>query len=466
MSSIRKREGKDGVKYQIRSSCGYDIFGQQVVRSMTWKPSPGMTQRQIKKELNRQAILFDEKCSKQVLESGNVKFETFARQWMQEYAEQKLRPKTIGRLHQLEPRIYSAIGNIRLDQLTARRIQSFIWDLSKDGVNQADDRAEAKISLPELLKERGMNQRQLGNMTGISYSTISSACRGTSIRPETAQKIADALGMKTKDMFLIRKSDKRLSKKTIQHYLSFISSVMDYAFRFSMIPENPCRRVILPEGKGKQKQKCYTLEETQNFLDSLETAPMKYKAFFVLAIYGGFRRSEILGLEWKDIDFEGRTISIQRTSQYMKGKGVFTDTTKTEESQRTLKLPKVVFEVLRQLRADQAQTRLLMGEQWEDHDRLFTKEDGRPMHPNTPYHWQKRFCEETGQRFLGVHAFRHLNASLLINAGVDVKTVSTTLGHSQVTTTLNIYAHTFKEAQAKASEAVAEALDRSIGKSG
>lgn len=466
MASIRKREGKDGVKYQIRSSCGYDIFGQQVVRSMTWKPSPGMTQRQIEKELNRQAILFDEKCAGQVLESGNIKFETFARQWMEEYAGQKLRPKTIGRLHQLEPRIYSAIGNVRLDQLTARRIQSFIWDLSKNGVNQADDRAAAKVSLPELLKERGITQKQLGDIAGLSYSTVSSACRGTSVRPETAKKIAEAFGMKTKDLFVILESDKRLSKKTIQHYLSFISSVMDYAFRFSMIPENPCKRVILPEGKGKQKQKCYTLKETQKFLDSLETAPIKYKAFFVLAIYGGFRRSEILGLEWKDIDFTERTISIQRTSQYMKGKGVFTDTTKTEESQRTLKLPKDVFDVLRELRVEQAQVRLFMGDRWDDHDRLFTKENGRPMHPNTPYHWQKRFCEETGQRFLGVHAFRHLNASLLINAGVDVKTVSTTLGHSQVTTTLNIYAHTFKEAQARASEAVSEALTQSIGKSG
>ncbi|WP_235379533.1 tyrosine-type recombinase/integrase [Pseudoflavonifractor phocaeensis] len=67
-------------------------------------------------------------------------------------------------------------------------------------------------------------------------------------------------------------------------------------------------------------------------------------------------------------------------------------------------------------------------------------------------------CQETGQRFLGVHHFRHLNASLLINSGADVRTVSASLGHSQVTTTLNIYAHTFAEAQARAGEAVAEAL--------
>ena len=99
-----------------------------------------------------------------------------------------------------------------------------------------------------------------------------------------------------------------------------------------------------------------------------------------------------------------------------------------------------------------------MGDQWHDSQRLFVNAFGQPMHPNTPYHWLKDFCQETGQRFLGVHHFRHLNASLLINSGADVRTVSASLGHSQVTTTLNIYAHTFAEAQARAGEAVAEAL--------
>ena len=63
MATIKKREGKTGTSYLIRSSCGYDTSGRQVMRSMTWKPKPGMTEKQIEKELNRQAVLFDEKCS-------------------------------------------------------------------------------------------------------------------------------------------------------------------------------------------------------------------------------------------------------------------------------------------------------------------------------------------------------------------------------------------------------------------
>ena len=151
-------------------------------------------------------------------------------------------------------------------------------------------------------------------------------------------------------------------------------------------------------------------------------------------------------------------VRIRRTSQYLKERGVFTDTTKTAQSQRSLKLPAAVFDVLRKHRIEQAQERLLLGDRWHDSQRLFVNAFGEPMHPNTPYNWLKDFCRETGQRFLGVHHFRHLNATLLINSGTDVRTVSASLGHSQVTTTLNIYAHTFAEAQARAGEAVAEAL--------
>lgn len=457
MATIRKREGKTGVSYLIRSSVGYDVSGRQVMRSMTWRPTLGMTPKQIEKELNRQAVLFDEKCAAQGAGNGNIKFEAFAGQWFKEYAEPSLRPRTVARLHQLEERTYTAIGHIRLDKLTARHIQSFIDNLGEDGVSTRQDRAKPKVDFTELLKEQGLTQKALSERSGASRSVVSSLCRGESVMIHTAARVAEALGMDVKTLFTVQKAGGKLAPKSIKHYLSFISSVLDYAFRFNMIPNNPCRRVTVPTGP-KVERECYTLEEAQRFLDSLEVVPTKYRAFFVLAIYGGLRRGELLGLEWPDIDFQNHVVKVRRTSGYLKDRGVFTDETKTEKSRRTLKLPACVFDVLRLHRTEQLEDRLKLGDQWKDHGRLFTNLDGSPMHPNTPYHWLKRFCEQTGQRFLGVHAFRHLNASLLINSGADVKTVSASLGHSQVTTTLNIYAHTFEEAQARASEAVADLL--------
>lgn len=457
MANIKKREGKNGTSYLIRSSCGYDTSGNQVVKSMTWKPAPGMTPKQIEKELNRQAVLFDERCAAQGAGNGNVKFEALAEQWLKEYAEPNNRARTVARLRQLCPRTFAAIGHIRVDKLTARHVQSFINNLGEEGVRDRRSFASAKQSFHDSFSASGMTQKALSEASGISRTTISALCRGDRVALATAEKLSAALKKPTKTLFTVVTPDTGLSPKTVQHYLSFVSSVMDYAFRFGMVQENPCKRVSIPSTPTKERE-CYTLEEAQRFLDSLQLAPTKYRAFFTLAIYGGFRRGELLGLEWQDIDFQNQLVKIRRTSLYLKDRGTFTDETKTKKSRRTLKLPVCVFSVLREHHIEQTTERLHMGDQWQDHGRLFTHLDGSPMHPNTPYHWLKRFCEETGQRFLGVHAFRHLNASLLINSGIDIKTVSSSLGHSQTTTTLNIYAHTFEEAQAKASEAIADLL--------
>ena len=132
MASVRKR----GNTYQIRSSCGYDIHGKQVVRTMTWKPTEGMTARQIEKELERQKVLFDEQCAAQGKGNGNIKFEAFAMQWFKEYAVPKLRTKSVDVYRELEPRTYAAIGHIRIDRLTVRDIQRFINGLGEDGQNK------------------------------------------------------------------------------------------------------------------------------------------------------------------------------------------------------------------------------------------------------------------------------------------------------------------------------------------
>ena len=96
MATIKKREGKTGTSYLIRSSCGYDTSGRQVMRSMTWKPKPGMTEKQIEKELNRQAVLFDEKCSAQGVGNGNIKFQAFAEQWFKRIRRAQSTPPDCG----------------------------------------------------------------------------------------------------------------------------------------------------------------------------------------------------------------------------------------------------------------------------------------------------------------------------------------------------------------------------------
>lgn len=385
MATIRKR----GNSYQIRVSCGYDTSGNQVVQTMTWKPADGMNKKQIEKELQKQAILFEDKCMEGQV-TANIKFQDFAEQWFEEYAKLNLRNTSYERMKQLTVRVYPAIGHLRLDKITSRHIQQFINDLALNGKSL--------------------------------------------------------------------KNGRPLSRKTAVHHLSFISDVFSYAVKMEMLTDNPCKRVTVPKGEKKEKD-IYTLEEVAQLFQLLETAPLKYRTFFTLAIYSGFRRGEMLGLEWKEVDWEHNVISVRRTSNYTASKGIYTDTTKTKKSQRSLKFPQSVMDLLREYKAEQDEERIKLGTKWQDYDRLFVKWDGRPMNNNTPYFWLKEFCEENNFRFCDIHSLRHFYASALINEGVDAATVSGALGHSTITTTTSIYCQVFNQAQARAGDAIASVLD-------
>ncbi len=216
---------------------------------------------------------------------------------------------------------------------------------------------------------------------------------------------------------------KPLSRKTVVHHLNFISDIFAYAIKMDMLSDNPCRRVTVPKGESKEKE-IYTIDEVKQIFQKLDSEPLKWKLYIMLAIYSGFRRSEMLGLEWKDIDFEHSTISVRRTSQYTKEKGIYTDTTKTKRSKRMSKFPPVIMNMLKQFKEEQDAEATQLGTKWEDHDRLFTKWNGEPMNPQTPFEWLKGYCERIGVPFKNIHSLRHLHASLLIFEVVDVVAVS------------------------------------------
>lgn len=385
MATIRKR----GNTYQIRVSVGYDVHGNHKEQAMTWKPEPGMTKRQIEKELNRQAVLFEEMCNRGY-QSSAVKFEEFCNEWFENYAKITLRNTTYERMLQLKKRVNESIGHMRMDKITPRHIQGFVNALNKEGANE--------------------------------------------------------------------RTGEPLAPKTIRHYLTLISDVFSYGVKMGVVPDNPCSKVSLPKNTSKEKE-IYSQEEMAQFLNLMADEPIKYKAFFYLIAYTGFRRGEMMGLEWQDVDFENNIISVRRTSNYTPKRGTYTDTTKTKRSQRTVKIAPQIMALLKELQEYQDEQALRIGDKWVESNRLFTKWDGSAMDLNTPYNYLLKFCKSHDLPFYGIHQFRHFAASALISAGLDITTVSGALGHSCSGTTLNCYSHMFQTAQAK----VASAMDGAFG---
>jgi integrase len=104
----------------------------------------------------------------------------------------------------------------------------------------------------------------------------------------------------------------------------------------------------------------------------------------------------LLGLEYKDFNFEYNTLSVKRTSNTVPGKGVYTDSLKTKSSNRALKLSGGVMELVKRYREQQNEEKAKLGSKWVETDRLFVKENGLPMFPNTPHLFFRRFCKRTG----------------------------------------------------------------------
>lgn len=305
---------------------------------------------------------------------------------------------------------------------------------------------------------RNTTYERLLQLRGRIYPVIGHI-RMDKITPRQIQTFVNSLSKEGAN----ERTGKPLAPKTIRHNLSLISDVFGYAVKMGVVSENPCSKVTIPKGEVKEKQ-IYTPAEVERFLTLLNNEPLKYRTFFYLMIYSGFRRGEMLDLEWKDVDFENNIISVRRTSNYTAKKGVYTDTTKTKRSQRTLKFPQFIMDMLKEYKDEQDAEALRLSDRWVETDRLYVKWDGRPMQNGTPYFWLGEFCEKHGLPFYGLHSFRHLFCSLLVNQGVDIVTVSGALGHSCVSTTSNIYCHMLQEAQAKVSDAVANALDFSKNK--
>lgn len=448
MATIKQR----GDSYKITVSCGYDLNGKQIRRHLTWTPEPGMTKRQLQKELDRQAVLFEEKCRNGQVLDGNIKFAEFAEKWFTDYAEKQLRPTTVAGYRWALKRTLPAIGHIRLDKLRPHHLMEFYNNLSESGVRE-DTRYCSAVDFKALLKKRGMTKRALAEQAGVSVYVLDSVTRGANISAASAHKVVSALQLPLDKVFLPAGEKDTLAVSTVLHHHRLISSMLSTAVKWQLIFSNPCSRVVLP--KNKHKEAVYLDEEqAADLLAALDKESMQHQVIVKLLLFTGMRRGELCGLEWKDIDFERAVITVRRSSLYLPGKGIFEDETKNATSERCMKVSADVVTMLKTWRAEQSKQRLRMGDQWQTSDRLFTAWNGAPIRPDVITAWFHKFVTKNGLPPIHIHSLRHTNATLLIAAGTSLTTVAARLGHANSTTTSKIYAHVIQFADAAASAAI------------
>lgn len=422
MASIRKRKNS----YQITVSNGRKPDGTQIIETATFHPDPAKTEKQNKRDLDAFVFEFEQKVhSGKYLNGEKLTFKAFIDIWLTDYAEQHLEASTRQLYkHLLDVHIIPVIGNMKLAKIQPNQLNKLYRELA------------------------------------------------------TARKDGKSGGY---------------APKTIKHVHNLISAVYTAAVRWNVVLDNPCDRVEPPkQAAASDKLKYFTIEQTETFIKLLEngyattcrahdrtddtgkvyhvsdycetrTVPLQYRLFYLMAIFCGMRRGELIALTWSDLDFTNNTVSITKSTSVVNGKPM-TKTPKTRTSVRTISVPASVLEVAKAWRKEYLSYRMSLGDAWKGNNHIFIQWNGKQMYPDSPYTAFKRIIrhynasvEKESEKLpeIPLHGLRHTSATLLISQNVDVRTVSGRLGHAQTSTTMDIYSHALK----KMDEQAADALD-------
>ncbi len=230
---------------------------------------------------------------------------------------------------------------------------------------------------------------------------------------------------------------KGLAPRSVQYARAILRRALGHAVKWSLVGRNVATLVDPPRSVRKPVQPL-DAAQVRHFL--AVTRDDRLGPLFHVAIATGLRQGELFGLRWQDVDLASGTLTVRHALQRINGTRMLVEP-KTDLSRRTVTLPASAVAALRVQRTRQLEARLLAGARWQDEGFVFTSTIGTPLEPSNVVAHLHRLLADAGlprQRF---HDLRHCAASLLLAAGVAPRTIMGILGHSQISLTMNTYAH-------------------------
>lgn len=243
-----------------------------------------------------------------------------------------------------------------------------------------------------------------------------------------------------------------LSGRTVLHHHRMLRKALQDAVNWQVIKNNPCDSVESPKAK-KYRADVYDKEDIKKLITALSGHELE--AHVSLALFLGLRRGELLALKWSDINYKDSTITIQ-SNLVVANSNLVLKEPKTEDSMRTIVLTHEILEILRKYKISQKEQKLRFGKHYKDDDFIFTKEDGELINPGSFSHTFSDFLKKSNLRHIRLHDLRHTNATLMLMSNIPAKVASARLGHSNVSTTLDIYSHVLKDMEKEVSDKISD----------
>jgi integrase len=244
------------------------------------------------------------------------------------------------------------------------------------------------------------------------------------------------------------KAGEGLTAQTILHVHRTLSQALAHAVKTGVLFKNPTEQVKPPR-PARREIAILSKPEIAMVLRAAE--PTWLYLPVLVSVTTGMRRGELLGLRWSDLDLNSARLTVNQSLERVKGKTIF-KSPKTTTSRRTVTLPALTVEALKEHRAAQAAERLQLG--LGKPELVFSRSDGSPLDPDSVTKAFDRLIEATGVRRITFHSLRHTHISHQLMDGVHVKVVSERAGHASISTTLSVYAAFIPTMQADAAHGV------------
>lgn len=239
----------------------------------------------------------------------------------------------------------------------------------------------------------------------------------------------------------VTKGDRSLGEDYINKLKRTLSAIFNYAVKYYNLPSNPCKNVDNLKVANKSEMKIWTEGQFLTFLEGLDDR--QFKLPFMILFYCGLRKGELYALTWGDVDLEKRTIDINKTLGRVSGEGEYIGSTKTEDSNRIIKIPQVVVDEFKDFRSRTYAAK--------EEYRIF--QHGNALYRDTLI----QTAMKQGLDPIRIHDLRHSHISHLIYLGVDIISISRRVGHASPSITLDTYGHLYQAAEDK----VIDLLDKS-----
>ncbi|MFN8676123.1 MAG: site-specific integrase [Thermomicrobiales bacterium] len=332
------------------------------------------------------------------LSAGRQTVAQFLDRWLVDTVQPTVRPKTYDSYAQLV-RLYlkPALGHHQLSKLTPQHVQTFIRELEREKKHTAAT-VEATV------------RRRLA--AGASVEECATLRRALEQEP-------------------------RLSPRTVQYARAVLRRALGQALKWGLVSRNVAT-LVDPPRSVKQPVKPLTAEQARQFIAC--SASDRLGPLFHVAIASGLRQGELFGLRWEDVDLDHGALRVRHALQRVDGVLTLVEP-KTALSRRTVTLPGSAVSALRVQKDRQTFERAAAGDLWREGGYVFTSTVGTPLNPSNVAKRLHALLAEAGlprQRF---HDLRHCAASLLLAGGVAPRTIMGILGHSQISLTMNTYAH-------------------------